>query len=138
MANLAITAANVLASAQALTASGIAGADITQGQPLYKDSADGNRLKPADANASAATAAVEGFALNGASAGQPVKYAYEDPSYTPGGVLTVGETYVLSATPGAVCPIGDLVSGDRPVVCFVATTAALAVLKLVRGTAAKP
>lgn len=138
MANLSVTAGSVLASATALLGAGVAGAAITAGQPVYKDTADSNKLKLADANASAATAVVEGIALNGASAGQPVQFVYQDDSFTPGGTLVVGETYALSATAGSLCPLADLTTGDRPVVCFVAITAATAVLRIVKGTAAKP
>lgn len=138
MANLSVTAASVLASATALTGAGIAGATITAGQPIYKDTADSNKLKLADANASAATAVVEGIALNGAATGQPVSFVYQDDVFTPGGTLVVGETYVVSATAGSLCPIADLTTGDRPAVCFVAITSTTAVLRLVRGTAAKP
>jgi hypothetical protein len=137
MANLTITAASVLASATALTGEGVAGAAITQGQPLYKDATDSKRLKLADANA-AASAEVVGISLNAGSTGQPVKYAYDDALFTPGGTLVVGETYALSATAGALCPIADLTTGDRPVVCFVAISTTQAVLRITRGTAAKP
>ena len=137
MANLAITAANVLASSNALKLQGIAGESITAGQPVYKDAADGNRLKLADANTSAATSAVIGIALHGAAAGQPLTYVYEDSSFTPGGALTVGQTYCVSATAGAIAPIADLGAGDYPAVVFIATSASVAVMKIVRGTAAK-
>src|SRR2546430_2343743 len=109
MANLTITPANVLASATALTASGVAGATITAGQTIYKDATDSKKLKLSDANLSAATAAVDGIALNAASSGQPVSYVFQDDAFTPGATLVVGETYVLSGTAGALCPVADLV-----------------------------
>lgn len=137
MADIVVTPANVLKSAQGLTASGTAGDTITAGQPLYKDASDSNRLKPADSNASAETADVVGIALHGASAGQPIAYVYEDPAFTPGAALTVGEVYTTSGTAGGIAPVGDLLAGHRTAVLFVATTAALAVLKLVKGGAAR-
>src|SRR5688500_13099898 len=100
MANLAITAANVLASANALKLEGVAAEAITAGQPVYKAATDGNRLNIADANTSAATSAVIGIALHGAAAGQPLTYVYEDSAFTPGGALPVGQTYCVSATAG--------------------------------------
>ena len=136
MADIVITPANVLKSAQGLSASGVAGATILAGEPLYKDSADSNKLKPADSNESAATSDVVGIALHSASAGQPIAYVYEDPAFTPGAVLTVGEVYTTSATAGGIAPVADLLTGHRTAVLFVATTAALAVLKIVKGGAA--
>lgn len=136
-ADLSVTAASVLASATALTGAGTAGATITAGQTLYIDASDSNKLKLADANASAATATVVGIALNGAASGQPVRYVYEDSTFTPGATLTVGEVYILSATAGGLAPVGDLASGYYPGVLFIAKTTSTGVLKIVRGTVAK-
>ena len=135
--DLSVTAANVLASSSAVKERGVAGATITAGQTLYIDTSDSNKLKLADCDS--ATAAVRncaGIALNGAAAGQPVEYVIEDPSFTPGGTLTVGTTYVLSDTAGGIMPHADLESGDYPTVLFIATTTALAVMKMVKGTVA--
>jgi len=109
MADVSVTAANVL-PLSAGTSTGIAGAAITAGQTLYADSANGNVLKLADANASAATSVVVGVALNGAATGQPVTYANSG-IYTPGFTVTVGAVYVQSATAGAIAPVADLASG---------------------------
>lgn len=130
MADLSITAANVLASATALRSTGVAGATITQGDLLYKDATDGNKLKLADADASAATATVVGIALNAGSAGQPITYAISDDAFTPGATLTVGEVYCLSATPGGLAPVGDLGSGDYTSIVLAATTSSVGVLKI--------
>lgn len=138
MADLSITAASVLASATALKASGTAGATITAGQPVYIDTADSNKIKVADANASAATAAVAGISLHGASSGQPITYAFDDSAFTPGATLATGNVYVAAANVGAICPVADLVSGDFPAVLFVAKSTTQAVLKIVRGGVARP
>jgi hypothetical protein len=50
MADLTITAANVLASGQATKETGVAGATITAGQPVYKEAATG-LFKLSDSNA---------------------------------------------------------------------------------------
>lgn len=136
MAVLTITPANVLKSAQGLTAAGIAGATITAGQTLYKDVADGNKLKPAASN-SAASSDVVGIAQHGASTGQPISYVYEDPAFVTGGTMAPGEVYTTSATAGAINPVADLASGHRTAVLFVATTTTTAVLKIVKGGAAR-
>lgn len=131
---IVVTAGSVLASATALCATGVAGVTITAGQTLYKDSTAGNVLKLADANASAATAAVVGIALNGGSVGQPIKYVYEDTAgFTPGATLTVGVVYALSATPGGICTSSTNVAGDIPSVLFVAKSTTVAVMKIVSG-----
>ena len=114
MANLSITAANVLASAAAQKERGTAGATITAGQPLYKDSSDSDKLKPAQATAS--KQGFVGIALNGAASGQPVEYVTRDTELTIGATVAVGIVYVLSATAGAICPHADLTTGDYGVV----------------------
>lgn len=138
MSNLSTTAANVLASSARVPQTGTAGATILAGQWLYKDAADGDKLKLADANGSAATAAVAGVALHGAYAGNPVLYTAFDPVFTPGGTMTVGQRYFLSATPGAACPSADLTTADIPVFLFIAITTTTAVLNVTAGTAAIP
>ena len=110
MADLTVTAANV--SLQDGTIGyGTAGATITAGQSLYKDPADGNSLKPANADA-AGTAAVAGVALNSASSGQPVAYV-SGGIYNAGATVAVGTVYVLSdAASGGIAPIADFATGS--------------------------
>lgn len=141
MADVTITAANVVASANAVKHSGVAGTTITAGQPVYKNSADNNRLYLADADASPQAADCVGVALHGASAGQPLTYAEEDPDFTPGGTLSLsaaadGGVYCLSGTAGGIAPIGDMASGDYPVLLMVAKSTTKAVLKIVKSTSA--
>jgi len=138
MADISVTPASVLASSTALTAAGIAGATILAGQTLYIDTANSNVLKLADSNSTALIATVAGIALHGASSGQPIKYVYDDPTFTPGATLVVGQTYAQSSTAGGIAPIADLVTGDYPSVLFVAKSATTAVLKIVRGGTVKP
>lgn len=113
MATVAITPANVLASASATKKTGIAGATITAGQLLYKDTDDANKLKLADANGTAMQRTLEGIALHGAFAGQPITYIVRDPDFKCGGTVVVGETYMLASdTPGGLAPEDDAVAGD--------------------------
>lgn len=132
MADLSITAANVLAGINARKRTGIAGATITAGQTVYEDTADNSKLKLADNNASAATAKCAGIALHGAANGQPLTIVEEDDDFTVGGTLSIG-VYALSATAGGICPVADLASGNYPVVLFIAKSTTKAVLKPVRG-----
>lgn len=114
MADLSITAANVLASATARTVTGVAGATITAGQPLYIDTADGNALKPAQ-NTSTKSAFV-GIALHAAADGQPITYCSRDEDFTIGATVAVGQVYILSDNAGGIAPISDAGSGDFIVV----------------------
>jgi len=121
MADLTITAANVLALAGSAVSRGVAGATVTAGQTVYLDTSDG-KWKLADNNS--ATAAVRspgGIALNGASNGQPLSVLTAGP-ITIGAAVTAGVAYYLSDTPGGICPVADLGSGEYPTVIGIATS----------------
>lgn len=113
MATLVITPANVLASASATKKAGVAGATITAGQLLYKDTDDSNKLKLADANGTALQRVVEGIALHGAFVGQPLAYVVRDPDFKCGATVVVGQDYMLASdTPGGLAPSSDAATGD--------------------------
>lgn len=110
MTDLTITDASVLWTGKKDT--GRAGGTITPGMPVYKDTTDNNDLKAADASASA-SAEFAGFALNSAADGQPLEYGYGEGTLTVGGTgVSVGATYVVSATAGGIAPEGDIGSGE--------------------------
>lgn len=121
MADLVITATDVVKGSGANIERGIAGGTITAGQPVYKDSADSDKIKAADANASSATATVVGIALHGATANQPIAYQTGG-NITLGAVLTLAKVYVLSATAGGIAPVADLASGWRTSILGVAVS----------------
>jgi hypothetical protein len=116
MADYSITAASFQPSAYAEYDTGIAGATITAGQPVYKDASDSNKLKLADANLSLAASRVVGLAAHGAAAGQRLAFVKKDPKLVPGFTLTAGDIAILSATAGAIAPVADLATGHYPVV----------------------
>jgi hypothetical protein len=121
MADLSLTAANVVAGSGAVVEAGTAGATITAGQVVYRDSAD-NKYKLADNNsATEAVRAPRGIALNGASDGQPLSILRSG-SITLGAVLTAGVAYYLSDTPGGICPVADLASGEYATALGIATS----------------
>ena len=114
MADLSITAAQVLPGADAILEHGTAGAAVTPGQPVYKDASD-HKWKLADADSTSAIASARGVAVSQSAAdGQSI-------SVQTGGTLTlgagagpaVGTIYVLSGTAGGIAPAADLASGDR-------------------------
>lgn len=122
MADLTITAANVLALPGAITLRRLAGATIAAGQAVYLDAAD-NKWKLADSNgASAAVRTPGGIALNGASDGQPLTVLTDGP-ITIGAAVTPGVAYYLSDTPGGICPVADLGAGEYPTIIGIATSA---------------
>lgn len=106
MADYSVTASAVVPTTTTVTASGTAGATITAGQPLYADASASNQLKPA-ANTSAATAAVVGIALNGASANQPVDYAVSG-DVTFNSIFTAATCQVLGSAAGGISNSADL------------------------------
>jgi hypothetical protein len=129
MADLAITAANVVPGVNAKVVGGTAGAAITAGKTVYQDPTD-LRFKLADCDSAvAAERAVNGIALNGASAGQPVDVLIEG-DITIGAVLTAGTVYFLSGTAGGICPVADLNAGDYPTIIGIAKSASVLSVKI--------
>ena len=135
MADISITAANVLPGADARTEHGTFGATITQGQVVYRDAADG-KYKLADTDS--ATAAVKvprGIALNAGSDGQEAAVQTEG-EINLGATLAVGTTYGVTATAGVICPDADIASTNFVTILGVAKTAAILKLKpIVSGIA---
>lgn len=138
MANLSQTPANVsLTTASDATIQKVKyGEAITQGQPVYLNSADGEYYK-ADANASSTTAAAAGIALTPGAAGE-YGIIVTSGEMDLGATLVVGETYVVSATAGAIAPIADLTTGDYPTILGVATTAGKITINILSSGVAKP
>lgn len=129
MADVSITAANVLPGAGAVTENGVAGETITAGQAIYKD-ATGNWMK-ADADSATALARdARAIALTGSSLGQPIT-VQRSGDITIGGTLTGGLPYFLSNTPGGVCLIADVGTGEYYDVIGIAKSAT--VMKLLFG-----
>lgn len=127
MTDVAITAGNVRAGANAQKRAVRYGGTITAGLAVYEDTADSNDVKAADCTTSAATAKVAGMALNGGADGQPGEIVTYDDDYTPGGTLVPGTVYVLSAA-GAICPIADATTNDYVTVLGVAKSASKLIL----------
>lgn len=121
MSDLSITAASVVAGSNSNTVSGTLGATVTAGQVVYKDDSDGY-WKLADNNsATAAVRVPQGIALNGGASGQPVRVLVSG-DITIGATLTAGVVYYLSDTPGGICPVADLASGEYPASIGIATS----------------
>jgi len=128
MADITITAANVIAGSGSKRVSGTAGATITAGQAVYLDTAD-SKYKLADADGAVGVRSPAGIALNGASNGQPLAVLTSGP-ITIGGTVTAGVAYYLSPNPGGICPVADVLSGDYPTIMGIATTTAILNIKI--------
>ena len=110
MADLAVTAANVVAGTNSTKELGIAAETITAGQTVYRDVRTG-KWRLAD-SATAGSAEVVGIALASASLDQPLQILL-DGDLDIGATIVVGETYVLSETAGGIQPVTvDLGAGE--------------------------
>ncbi len=124
MADLSITAANVVAGGSSVTTDGTAGAAITAGQVVYRDATTGRYLLADNNSGTAAARSPAGIALNGAATGQPVEVLTRG-AVTIGATLTPGVAYYLSATAGGICPVADLTTGHYPTIMGIATSASV-------------
>lgn len=115
MADLTITAASVVAGANAKITYGTAGATITAGQAVYLDSTTGKWALADTDSATAAVRSAMGIALNGAAINQPVAVQSAG-ALTIGATIAAGVAYYLSGTPGGICPIADVAAGDYPLI----------------------
>jgi hypothetical protein len=132
MVDLVVTATSVVPGGGAKTVDGFAGATITAGQVVYYDSSAGT-YKLADNNSgTAAVRSPAGIALNGAATGQPVEVLTSG-KVTIGATVTAGVAYYLSDTPGGICPVADIASGEYPVFLGFATTAAIIDVNIVQA-----
>ena len=120
MANLTITAANVIQGSGAVTSTGIAGVAVTAGQSVYLDTTDSKyKLADADASASVNESAI---ALHAAAADQPLT-VQTGGTLAIGATIAIGSAYYVSTTAGSICLESDLSSGDFPYLLGYATAA---------------
>jgi hypothetical protein len=124
MADLSITAANVVKGSGASVDRGTAGETITAGKVVYLDDAT-NKYMLADSNSvTAAARSPTGIALNGGSNNQPLAVIQSGP-VTIGATLTPGVAYYLSDTPGGICPVADVGSGEYATILGIASSASV-------------
>lgn len=111
MADLTITASDVVVSTNAVVEYGTAGATVTAGQVVYKNTTTGKYELSDNNSATAAVRQPRGVALNGAANGQPLAIQ-KSGDITIGATLVAGAEYLLSDTPGGICPRADLLTGE--------------------------
>ena len=141
MADLVQTAADVQVGSQTIRTRLVRyGEAVTQGMPLYKSGSD-SKYYQSDASAEA-TAKCEAIALTPGSADDygVIALPASEPDFALvdiGATLTVGEPYAVSATKGAIAPVGDLLSTEWVCIIGVAKTASLLDFQVITPSAAK-
>lgn len=126
MADLTVTATSVVADASASRVQGTAGEAIAQGKAVYL-SPTTKKWMLADSNsATAAARAATHVALNAAALNQPITVGKG--KITIGATLTPGLAYYLSDTPGGICPVADVGSGEY--VCLIGLAESASVLNV--------
>jgi len=118
MADLIITAGNVLIYDGAEIGHGRAGEAVTAGEAVYQHT-DG-KLWLADC-ATAAKANAKGVALNDAATNQPVAYIKKG-GLNPGAAVTVGAVYGVTDTGGGIGLISERAAEDYMTILGVAST----------------
>ena len=118
MADVSVTAASVLASANATVYHQYNyGATVTAGQVVYLDSNNKWQLKDSNAAVTGNNVAdITGVCLVGGANNQPGIVCVRDSDFTPGATLTNGIIYCASPNAGAIAPSADMASGNYPTV----------------------
>jgi hypothetical protein len=127
MADLVITAANVVPGADSSAVTGVAGETIAAGKAVYLSSTT-KKWMLADSNSATAEARqAKGIALNGASLNQPIA-VHKNGDITIGATLVAGTAYYLSDTPGGICTLADVGAGEY--VCLLGLAKSTSVLSV--------
>lgn len=129
MADLTITTTSVKKEAGADVDHGTAGETIAAGKAVYFDETTDKYMLSDSNSATAAARTSIGVALNGAANNQTIAVATKGP-ITIGATLTPGVAYYLSDTPGGICPVADVGSGEYSTVMGLATSASVLDLKI--------
>lgn len=111
MVDISITATAVVPGTNSIRDSGTAGETIAAGKAVYRSSSTKLWMLADSNSATAEVRTATGIALNGASANQPID-VHKEGDLTMNAVLTANVAYFLSDTPGGLCPIADVGSGE--------------------------
>jgi hypothetical protein len=129
MANVTVTASAVRGTGQ--RGAGTAGETIAAGDVIFQDAADLSQYKLTDINATGKKE-VAGIALHGSLDEQPVQFVQSGGELTlQAAALTPGVFYYASATPGKICPYGDLTTGDTVIQLGYARLATVLVVNII-------
>lgn len=125
MADLSVTANNVVPGDNASMETGRAGATIAAGKAVYKSSTTQKWMLADSDSATVEARRATGIALNGAANNQPLT-VLKAGDVTIGATMTAGTAYYLSNTPGGICPVADVGSGEA--VCLIGLAKSTTVL----------
>jgi hypothetical protein len=122
MADLTITAANVLPGTGARLLRGTVGdTAVTAGMAVYRGAAN-SLFYPTEHGVSVAEANAVGIALNNAAPGQPTTIQAAG-DIDIGATVAVGEIYCVSDNQGKIAPEADVTSGNYMTILGVGTAA---------------
>ncbi len=124
MADISVTAAEVLPGTGALYARGVFKSTTTAGQTAYLSTTDGTDPPTYglfDANGTDELATLAGVFMNGGAAGQPCTVLVGG-NYDPGFTVVVGEIYVGTVTAGGIALADDLASGWKTAIVGIGTS----------------
>lgn len=103
MADIAVTAASVAVSSQAVIRKEYNfGATITAGQTVYLNSSNQWVLLSDSVSTGSGLNDLRGIAINGGSLGQPASVCIFDPGFTVGATVVNGTPYYASPTAGGI------------------------------------
>jgi hypothetical protein len=139
MADISVTAANVIPSSSASIQTGTAGATIVAGQTVYIDTGASNVLKLSYNAGTLLEGTVCGIALNGGASGQVIRYVTEDPALVLGATMTVGDAVYLGGVAGGMTiTTVDLDTGEYCSILGICTVVNSTIsMKIIRAGAAR-
>jgi hypothetical protein len=112
MADLTITAGSVVAGENAVIDHGVCDSGSTSaGQVMAIDPATKKFVKADSNHATPELRIGRGISLHAAGVGQPLAIQRSG-DITIGATLTAGTAYYLSDTPGGICPVADVGTGE--------------------------
>lgn len=128
MADLSVTAANCVPGAGSVVdRHSDAGETIAAGKAVYLDPTTKKWLLADSNSATAAARTAQGIAVNSASLNQPLA-VLKSGSITLGATLTANTAYYLSDTPGGICPVADVGTGEY--MCQIGLASTVAVMNV--------
>ena len=129
MADISITAANVVPGTGAVLSQGLAGEAITAGQAVALNPTTNTYFKADNDNATTALRTPAGICVVGANSGGPLLFQTAG-ELTIGATLTPGVPLFVSATAGGICPLADLTTGRTVQQLGLSKTAAIFTVQL--------
>lgn len=129
MADLVITAANVIPGDNAVIDHGRAGEVVTAGKTVYFNLVTKRMDLSKSNHANAVARVLKGIALHAAAVGQPLAFQTGG-DLNVGAVLTLGAAYYQSETAGGIQPAADLAVGETVALIGLAKSTSVLSIKI--------